>query len=137
MAVIKCSVGLFGATLDISRVTREIEVIPTSTWRVGDTIGASGRRRSDSAWKFAIEKQGVTAVAPVLEALLEVLEPRFAAFLDVIRSQQAEVEFACVVYVDDDLVPALQIPNSALQRMAQCGADLDIDLYPNPFEPES
>ena len=137
MAQITCSLGLFGATLDISRVTREIEVIPTSTWRVGDTIGASGRRRSDSGWKFAIKKQGVTAVAPVLDALLEVLEPRFDAILDVIRSQEARVDFACVVYVDDDLVPELHISNFALQRMAQCGADLDIDLYPNPFESES
>lgn len=95
------------------------------SWHAGDTRKPTTIVEKDNGW---ILNSGLSEAASLdehMESLLGMIEPA----KEVIRSFSAtdSVELSIVIYAPSP--PALNFPYSIINRAAELGASIDIDLY--------
>lgn len=118
--------------LKITSASRTPEQISEATgltcdrsWRIGEKRGKTTIVERSNGWVL----NSTLPKSASLEAHIEELLGRLLARADKIRalSEHDTVELSCVVYAI--LPPALNFDKSVIQRLAQLGASLDVDLY--------
>jgi len=112
---------------DPSVVTARIGLSPTPAWRIGDPMPShSTATRNHSRWSFHSPLPLEAHVEKHLEALLPLLEPHAARIQEC--AAEFSVELCCAVYYED-FTPGIHLSPQILQRIADLGIPLDLDLY--------
>ena len=117
---------LTGTDFEPEAVTAATSLKPAKIWHVGDFIGVSSRRYDYHGWRIDSGLAETTGMAEQLEALLARLEPARRSLEPFIGTAYAEI--GCVIYAYE-CVPEMHFSRDALQRVAEIGAEIDIDLY--------
>ena len=117
-------ITFYGADVVPDDLTAELQIAPTSTWRCGDFIGRTKRRRDDHGWVLAAEA-GSDLESAVAGLILR-LQPAWNTFAAAAARHQTEI--GVVVYARQ-FMPPLHVPREQLMKLASLSADVDIDVY--------
>lgn len=131
MARITCSLVLTGDAFNPSEISRRVGVVPTLSWKEGDAIERTARRRTDRGWKLSVEEPSSLALDVVLQNLVQLLEPHKATLRAIIDQYELEAEFACAIYLDNGVIPSMHFDKRLIGALQAYNAELDIDMYPN------
>lgn len=111
-------------------VTRTLGTDPTDTWIVGDLIREPDIRKKSNGWRLASPLDENSHLEPHLRWLLDRLSPGADAGLGM---DDRSVDISCSVIITDR-APSLTVPSDVMERLAQLGADLDIDITVIPVD---
>lgn len=108
-----------------AEITSALGLEPTTTWNRGDLVGKSALRRKAAGWTLASGLAPNARPDEHLDALLSRLPASLAALSKC--GDRCHTEFSMAVRVFSS-APPLSFSPTALQRVAQLRATLDIDL---------
>ncbi len=111
-------------------ISRRIGADPTDTWKAGDLIREPGIRKKSNGWRLKSGFDGHSELEPHLRWLLDKLSPSTDAGFG---ADGRSIDFSCNVVIADR-APSLTVPRDVMERIAQLGADLDIDITVVPIE---
>lgn len=111
---------------DPNEITIGAGLQPEEIWRKGDQIGRTTRYREDNGWKISSGAEKSVGLNEQVNALLNRIGPAGAFIAEFARS--CYLEIACVVKAYE-YVPEMHLERSTLQKIAQLGAEIDIDFY--------
>lgn len=110
-------------------ITRLIGIVPDRTWHKGTPIPYSPSGRfPDSGWQLSTERNEERDVLVVLEPLIGRIESRRSEIKQLRERDSVRVYISIVVELEP-VAPAFYVNATLLQRLANLGVDLDIDLY--------
>lgn len=104
-------------------------VAPTKTWRRGDLIRAPDIRKKSNGWCLASPLEEHWALEPHLRWLVTHLPSHADVGLG---SDGRTADVSCGIEMADR-APSLFVPRDVMERFAQLGADLDIDIIVFPL----
>ena len=99
----------------------------TSMWRAGDPVERTALKRNNSGLVFALPYRDTYAMDPVLGELLDMLEPHAQVIAETAARFRLGREISFGVYTTGEM-PAAWFAAGTLRRLANLGADLDIDI---------
>ena len=102
-------------------------VLPTKTWRLGETVQNTLLKRKHDGWELALPLQTGLDLEEKLCPLLDIFESHRQSLLEVCDRFGLEVEIACAMYVTDE-APIVHLSTRTMRRIAAFNADLDIDV---------
>jgi hypothetical protein len=108
-------------------ISSAIGVSPDRTWKVGDKRPHTIIEEKCNGWILGSGLDRSVSLEKQIETLLGKIENCNDAIRTLSRSDT--VELSCVIYAD--ATPALNFDASIIDKIAQLGASLDIDLYIN------
>lgn len=111
---------------DPDRVTTATGLQPEEIWRKGDQIGPTSRYREDNGWRISSGAEKSVGLDEQVNALLDRIEPAGASISELAKT--CYLEIACVVKAYE-YVPEMHLESSTIQKIAQLGAEIDIDFY--------
>jgi hypothetical protein len=111
---------------DPNEVTAATGLQPEEVWRTGDQIGRAARYREDNGWKVSSGIEKSVGLNEQVNALLNRIEPAQAFIAEFAKT--CYLEIACVVKAYE-YAPEMHLERSTLQKIAQLGAETDIDFY--------
>lgn len=111
--------------VDVATVAAAIDLEPTRTWRIGESVGGTLLRRKENGWVLELKSQA-SDFEELVQALLLLLEPHAAAIAQIL-SRGTEAEIACEALVHDE-APPIALGAVTLRRIAALGASLDVDI---------
>lgn len=116
-----------------SEVTAVLGIEPSTTWLAGDIVPGTVMRRKRNAWVLEAHEDRGTS----LESQASWLLSKLPATLQELRRRSVDfgTKLSCALYVVDER-PALILEARSIQRLAELGACLDIDLYVLPSDEE-
>jgi hypothetical protein len=122
----RAALRIFSDKLTAQEIEEALGRKGTRSYNKGDTVGPSQFRQS-SACIFDAEVEEHQSLAEHLIALLSFVEPH----LNAIRAfaPNCRVDIFCSVSSEGGQVPAV-LDHALLQRLANVGFDLKLDLYP-------
>lgn len=121
-----------------SDFARRLGVQATESHERGEVLGRSRRRTrvsEVSSWQLATDYREPSELAPLLEEILAVMEPKVELFHELL-GQGYSARWWCYVEATG-LERAIELPVDLLTRLAVLGADLLIDTYPAVEEDDS
>ncbi len=112
---------------DPAAISDILGIIPHSVWRVGEPFTPQQRQtHKENGWVFLAPGAPHVPMEQQLEALLQIIEPKLAAFEKL--PQQSEVELSCVVYeYGEDNRPCIEFSTKAVKLLARINALINID----------
>jgi hypothetical protein len=111
---------------DPDQISRATNLSPRLIWRPGDLIGHSSVERTDNGWIYVAPGDELEDLHLQVERMLDSLGESFGYFAAM--SRRCYLEVSCVVKVYDS-VPAMNFPSGVVRRIADLGAEIDIDFY--------
>lgn len=117
---------------DLSEVTQKLGINPTKSWLKGDIIREKLRRKN-TAWEFSTGYVESLDVNEQMSQIINKLKDKVPVLLDLKKRNGLEYGIIIVIVINNGYTPALGFDNSAIEFLHLIGADVDIDLYANPF----
>ncbi len=124
---IQVSLLLMGQGFLPKDVSAVIQLAPTKTWRVGDTIGKSIRKHKNDGWEFGLPQREMYDLDASLRELLDEVEPYKDRIAQAVNQFALEKEVSCAIYIRDEM-PICSLAAKTIQRFANLGLGFDIDL---------
>lgn len=106
-------------------ITEAIGVECDRSWHVGDARKDTTIIEKNNGWILHSGLSKNASLQEHIEAIWRMLRPAAARIRQL--STMDTVELSCVVYSSS--IPALSFDNQTIERLAELGAGLDIDLY--------
>ena len=108
-------------------VTRVVGLSPSKTWRAGEPIPATTAKRKDDRWEFGLSYRETFDMEEMLKELLDTIEPYRERITAAAKEFGLVREISFGVYIREQ-TPACWFSADTMRRLADLGADLDIDL---------
>lgn len=117
----------WGKECDPEAISRATGIAPTKTWRIGDIRQErTGKTHLDCGWRLDADNTDGREVETQISSLLEALWP-VHEYLTAL-TPRCEMQFSIVVHCRES-APPVYLSTAQMQRIAQLGAGLDIDIY--------
>jgi hypothetical protein len=119
------SFRLVGFSTSPNEVTKALGVSPTTTWVAGDAIQPGTRRRSENGWMLQSGDDHALDLEASILSLLNRLPSSSSGIFKAVGP--CHVEITCGISARDQ-TPAINLKPATLQRIADLGATLDVDI---------
>src|SRR5882672_5396165 len=113
---IKTEFRLVGIGFDPQAITRIVDLIPTRTWRAGDSVQGTILKRKKNGWGIGIESKDSFSVEEQIHSLLARLEPHCSKILSVCEEFKLETEISCAVYIEE-ISPSVFLSCDLMKRV--------------------
>ena len=122
---IRVQLNFAGFAREPDELTALVGIVPSKVWRIGESIDKSKRTYKSNGWRISAEPPPTE-----VEAGVDALFTKVASCWEALRllSIDCRVELSIVIYVGQQ-VPAIHLRPDQLDRLAELGASIDIDLY--------
>lgn len=131
----RVSLRLMGDALPIDEIQESLGLVPTEKNRKGSRHEVTGEECRTNVWVWATPHDSHVPFEKQIGDLLEVIEPKKEILRTIIQKPGIEGELF-LGYGSDNGQGGAYISPDLLQRIAECGLALDLDLYPPPGESE-
>ena len=125
--LIEVAIKLTGQRFSPEDVTAVIQLAPTKTWRLGDSIQGTKLKRKNDGWIFGLSQRDTYNMDAFLRELLDIIEPYNDGIAEAVNRFSLEKEISFGVYIRGE-TPASWFSVDTLHRVAALQASLDIDL---------
>lgn len=130
---ISAALTLTGSGFDPDKVTQHVGVVPTKTYRMGEQIQKTLLRQKYDVWSFSTGLQESLDLCHQVHALLDQLQPYLPTLATVCQRWHLDAEIECVIYAEGQ-IPAIHFNLDDIKRIAELGAEIDVDLYYLPTD---
>ena len=127
--LIEVALKLTGHGVTPEKITNAIQLTPTKSWTIGDSIGKTIRKHKCTGWIFGLPRREAYEMGELLRELLDTLELHMDKIISARKQFRLEVEISFGVYIGDEM-PAGWFDADLIRRVAIIEASLDIDLIP-------
>lgn len=117
-----------GDSLDPAALDRQLGLKANRTWRTGDAIPGTARRRRNSGWAYRIGPEEVSTFEKQLVALEEILRSRVSKLRDLTSNPGFEAEL-CLEAVIHESRPYAAVSPGLLGLLADSGIELCVDFF--------
>jgi len=119
---------LTGLDFEPSEITAKVGIMPSKTWKIGDSIDPRASiRRKHNGWSVKSQLEKSADLEDHIKSVLEQLQPGWLSLIELCKSYYAEIE--CVIYIVGDDRPAIHFDKHILQQIGELNAEIDVDLY--------
>lgn len=119
--------NFWGFSCDPDVISETLGLQPTTSWRIGDVVGAVIAPRKVNFWKLTSGLGVEHSIKEHVNALVLRLAGAKDALIGLHFGGTSVV--VCALYVDDDDRPAVHVTHDALRFIADIGAAFDLDIY--------
>lgn len=125
--LIGVALKLTGQRFSPEDITAVIQLTPTKTWRLGDSIQGTKLKRKNDGWIFGLSRRDTYDMDAFLRELLDVIDLYNDRIAGAVNRFGLEKEISFGVYIRGE-TPASWFSADTLHRVAALQASLDIDL---------
>lgn len=135
--------SLHGDEFPIDYVTETLEIEPTKIYKKGDIIVRPSNQkvastkthyRLETAWELSTGYQESFDVRDQMDQILGQLKNK-AALINQLKSKyELECNFSIVIIMENGYTPGFHIDYEQIEFVNSIKAELDIDLYANPYD---
>jgi len=131
----RVSLRLMGDGLPIDEIEELLGLVPTEKNTEGSRHEVTGEKRRTNVWVWSPPHDSNVPFEQQIGDLLEIVEPKKEILKAIIQRPGVEGELF-LGYGSDNGQGGAYIAAEALQRIADCGLSLSLDLYPPPEDSE-
>ncbi len=130
--------SLYGDEFSLDDVTEKLEVTPTETYKKGDLIPnrSTACYRKETSWDLGTGYQVSLDVNNQLQQIINKLQNKSSIINEIKEAYSVECKLSIVVKIEEGNTPALYLDKDIIKFAASIEAELDVDLYANPYENE-
>ena len=127
----RVSLRLMGDTIPIDEIERMLEIAPSSIGRKGEHLQGNPKRAKYEThiWVWSFPAEPSVPFETQIADLLERLEPKKDALLEILALPKTEGELF-LGFSSGNGQGGANFPANLLQRVANCGLSICLDLYP-------
>ncbi len=125
--LIEVALKLTGQGFSPDDVTATIQLSPTKTWRLGDSIQKTRLKRKHDGWIFGVPQRETYDMDGLLRELLDTIEPYTDKISEVVKRFGLEKEISFGVYLRGE-TPASWFAADTMRRVSVFNSSFDIDL---------
>jgi hypothetical protein len=118
--------ALGGFACEPSEITHTIGLTPTDTWKAGDLIGRSIRRRETNGWRLRSRLDEPLWLGRHVQDVIAQLAPKWPEVLPLCLQYEAMMNCVCYIY---DTPPVFHFDREIIKRVAELNAWIDVDYY--------
>ncbi|MCG7376764.1 DUF4279 domain-containing protein [Paenibacillus sp. ACRSA] len=133
---VKAYYSLFGDHFDPNEVTSKLEFTPTSITRKGDIINAK-HSHPETSWTLSTEYEESLDVNEQLNKVMNVLKDKVDEINTIQVQNQLKSKFFIVIVMEDGYTPALYFDSNFIKFADSIHAEIDVDLYANPYSADT
>ncbi|MBM7608779.1 hypothetical protein JOD29_002026 [Lysinibacillus composti] len=128
--------SLYGDEFPIKEVTEKLKVIPTKTYKKGDLIPNRSkiRYRKETSWDLGTGYQNSLDVNKQLQEILGKLQNKTLIINEIKDTYSLECKIFIVIKIENGNTPALYMDREIIKFASSIEAEIDVDLYANPYE---
>jgi len=109
------------------RLTSVVQIVPTKTWRFGDSVQGTALRRKNDGWAYGLPPRESYEVEALLRELMDAIEPSRDRIIDAMKQFRLEASISFGIYISTRS-PACWFSAESIGRIAALGAGLDVDV---------
>ena len=125
--VIEVALRLTGQGFDPADITVIVQLAPTKTWRLGESVQKSLIQRKDDGWCLGLPQRESFDLEGFLRELLDLIEPHKSKVGEAVKQFGLQTVISFAGYVRGQ-TPAIWFAPNTLRRIVALEASLDIDL---------
>jgi hypothetical protein len=139
---VKVYFSLFGDDFPIDYVTELLGIKPTNSYKKGNVIVRTRKSnvgptkeqlRKETAWELGTDYQESYEVNEQLDQIIRPLKNK-ATIINQLKSKyNLECVFSIVIIIENGDTPSLHLDNEQIEFANIIKAEIDIDLYANPY----
>lgn len=127
--------SLFGDHFNPDEVTSKLNINPTRTAIKGDAINELHSRK-ETSWTLSTEYEESLDINDQLKIVVNLLKDKVDALISLQMNHKLNSKFFIVVVIEDGQAPALYFDSDFIKFAGLINAEIDIDLYANPYKSE-
>ena len=104
-----------------------IQLAPTKTWRVGDSVQSTRLKRENDGWVFSVPQKEARDVGALVSELLVIVDRHKQEIVLAAEQLRLEVTISLGVYMRGE-TPSCSLDAELVRRISELRANLDIDL---------
>lgn len=117
-----------GTQVPPDKITQLLNMNPTRTWLMGDSIQGTKLRRKQNGWCFSIDKlEDNINLEEYIQPLVKVLLSKAQSIRQICQKYDLSSEISCVIYVTDD-TPIINLNPTVISEIADLNSIIDIDI---------
>ncbi|MCE4564662.1 DUF4279 domain-containing protein [Maribellus sp. CM-23] len=116
------------STLDHDEITKIMHFEPTLTYNNGDQV-RENLVRKESAWIYSTEYIRSLYLDPILESIIQRIEPNIIPLSEYVRKYGLSSKFDIVLRIGNDQPPSYYLPKRFIHICSKLNADIDTDIY--------
>lgn len=124
--------SLFGDRFNIDEVTAKLKVTPTRTAQKGDVINEKHRIK-ETSWTLGTEYEESLDVNEQLKKVWSLLRDKVNEINSIQTEHRLKSKFFVVIIIEEGLTPALYLDADFIKFAGLIHAEIDVDLYANPY----
>lgn len=114
--------------IDADQITSLLELAPTKSWKVGDSILGTTLRKKTNGWCFSVSDYKIQLdMAELARPLLERLMAKSSLIKSVCKDNNLQCELSYAVYITDE-TPIAHFDQKLISYLENLGASMDIDI---------
>jgi hypothetical protein len=128
--------SIYGDTFPLDYVTEKLGITPTNTYGKGDVVPnrSTTRYRLETTWDLGTDYQESLDVNEQLHQIINQLRDKVTIINKIKKAYPVECKFFIVIIIEEGYTPALYLNKEVINFASSIEAEVDIDLYANPYE---
>ncbi|MEK4053024.1 DUF4279 domain-containing protein [Paenibacillus sp. FSL F4-0087] len=127
--------SLFGDEFDPNYVTSILKIEPTNTAYKGDIINKRHRIK-ETSWTLGTEYEESLDVNHQLTKIVDLLKNKVKEINSIRIEHRLFTKFFIVIRIEEGKTPALYFDSDFIEFVNMIHAEIDVDLYTNPYDEE-
>jgi len=125
---VKVMLTIESESLEPQDVTKELDIVPTISWKKGDIIKAD-RKRVRGSWKVSFKAEESYDITIQLDKLYEVIKGKEDKIRAIKEYFDGTIIISIIIEVENAEVPGIVIEEKFSELVVKMGAEIDIDIY--------
>lgn len=125
---VKVRLTIESESLEPQDVTKELDIVPTISWKKGDIIKAD-RKRAGGSWTVSLEAEESYDITIQLGKLYELIKGKEDKIRAIKEYCEGTIIISVIIEVENREVPGIVIEEKFSELVVKMGAEIDIDIY--------
>lgn len=122
---------IIGENFDIAEVTRNLNILPTEFWKIGDKIRNTKKVRTYTSWNYSTEKKETLFLEEQLDAIGKIFIPRLETLCNLKEKYNLDFSLDVIVIIENSEVPSITFDDNLISFLSKLKARIDVDTYIN------
>lgn len=122
---------IMGDEFDINLITESLDILPSDSWKIGDEIRKTGKKRAYTAWIYSTGYEETLDINTQIKKIESLFLTRTDTLCDLKKQYNLDFSIDIVIVIEDKEPPAIYLDHSIINFAAGINARFDFDTYVN------
>lgn len=120
---------MMGENYDVNEITERLGIKPSQTWKEGDLIRNTGRRRTYTAWIYSTDTVETLDLNMLIKEITGVFLPVKDEIIELKKLYDLDISIDFVISIRRKQPPAVYFKEDFIEFVAKIEARMDLDTY--------